>query len=452
MRDTILNASPGLICTSNALMQDIEVAVASAAPKGTSAVFLLDIDKFQRVNRTFGHDRGDELLVDVCSRITETLNFIAEKYALGHKAIEKLGSDQFVILITEAKQPDIIFDIGRELLSCFDRSFKIKNEPVHLTASMGYSTYPCQNNKPSELLQFADSALAHAKLQVNESLVKYTPDMKEAAEQAIRLEHDIEVALNERQFFLVYQPQVCLESGIIVSFEALIRWNHPTRGVVSPIAFISEAESSGQILQIGEWVLQEACAQASSWIKRGFAPTKIGVNLSPVQFARGDIVGQVVDSLMRAGLSAEYLEVEITESTIMADLEKTIAILHELRDIGVSIAIDDFGTGHSSLGYLTKFPVDTLKIDQSFIAGLTSRNPDEKIVTQAVIDLGSKLNMRIVAEGVEREDQLGLLKEGGCHMAQGYLIGKPQIAQRLDKMRKATKDKPYDTPAISQGG
>jgi diguanylate cyclase (GGDEF)-like protein/PAS domain S-box-containing protein len=394
----------------------LDAAVERAArTKQSLAVICVDLDGFKEVNDVFGHAVGDALLREVASRLQAGCEgaFVA-----------RLGGDEFAIICADGTQPAAAAALADRLLRSFDGEIEIAGQSVRAGMSIGVAVYPADGTAASVLLANADAALYRAKTDERGSIRFFEPEMDKRLRERRALQHDLRSATACGQLVLFYQPQASI-NGAIIGFEALVRWNHPTRGTVSPAEFIPLAEQSGEIVPLGAWILREACREAASWPK----PLRVAVNISPAQFRHGDLPAFVHEVLLETGLAANRLEIEITEGVLIGDFSRAIAILRRLKALGVRIAMDDFGTGYSSLSYLQAFPFDKIKIDQAFVANL-ERNPQSAAIIRAVIGLGRGLNVPVIAEGVETKQQLVFLKDEQCSEVQGYLIGRPAPIQR----------------------
>ncbi len=379
------------------------------------AVMSIDLDRFKEVNDVFGHAAGDSLLCAVAKRL-----LVAGDGAF----VARLGGDEFIIISDSGPQPATAEALADRALHSLDDEIEVAGQGVRAGMSIGVAVYPADGVETPVLLANADAALYRAKAEARGSIRFFESEMDERLRERRSLQHDLRFALSRDEFTLYYQPQATI-AGKVIGFEALVRWNHPVRGMVSPSLFIPLAEESGVILSLGEWILREACREAASWsISLGIA-----VNLSPAQFRHGDLPALVHSVLLETGLAANRLEIEITEGVLISDFSRAISILRRLKALGVRIAMDDFGTGYSSLSYLQAFPFDKIKIDQGFIANL-DRNPQSAAIIRAVIGLGHGLRLPVVAEGVETEEQLAFLRREDCNEVQGYLLGRPApIAQ-----------------------
>ena len=383
-----------------------------AASGKTTALLCLDLDRFKEVNDTLGHAVGDLLLKAVADRLTACLR--------EGDSIARLGGDEFVVFQADVESRDQASTLARRIVDVVDRTFIIDGKPIHIGVSIGIAMAPGDGDIADSLLRHADTALYRAKANGRGTFCFFETAMDANREERRKLEFDLQQALESEQFEIYYQPQVATDSERVVGFEALLRWHHPERGLVSPAEFIPLAEESGLIVPIGEWVLRQACKDAASWP----ANISVAVNLSPLQFRSQTLAHMVVSALDDAGLPASRLELEITESVLLTDNDTVLTTLHHIRSLGVRIAMDDFGTGYSSLSYLRLFPFDKIKIDQSFIREL-GNSKDCAAIVKAVVDLGASLGITTTAEGVETSDQLRRVREQGCSEIQGYLFGKP---------------------------
>ncbi|MGY8680854.1 EAL domain-containing protein [Bradyrhizobium sp. UFLA05-153] len=387
------------------------------ACEGTSeefAVLCVDLDGLKEVNDVFGHALGDKLLVEVAQRLQD---------AARGGVVARLSGDEFGLII-DGKQPDTGLALARQLGEALSQEFQIDGRAVRAGVTTGISVFPHNGADAASLLANAGAALFRAKQKSRGTISLYQPEMDQQIRDRRVLHQDLSKAIKNGELSLAFQPQgvaghTVAESEII-GFEALARWQHPVRGQVSPAEFIPIAEESGLIVEMGEWILRQACRESASWAK----PLQVAVNLSPAQFAHGDVVGLVHSILLETGLSPGRLELEITEGVLIEDFDRGLALLRRLKALGVRISMDDFGSGYSSLSYLQAFPFDKIKIDRAFVINL-GRNPQSAAIVRAVIDLGHGLEMSIIAEGVETIEQLAFLAKEGCDGVQGYLLGKP---------------------------
>ncbi|MDJ0897357.1 MAG: EAL domain-containing protein [Xenococcus sp. MO_188.B8] len=389
------------------------------------AVMFVDLDRFKIINDTLGHQIGDRLLQSVVQRLKNCLQ--------GKDLITRWGNDEFTLLLPQIKDLEVASVIAKRILEVLKYPFQIDNKQIHITGSVGIATYPEHGQDAETLLKNADAALSQAKQIGSNTYQYYDSTLNSQAQKLLILENSLHSALKNHEFVLYYQPIVNIFTGKIAKMEALLRWNNPQEGMVSPNIFIPLAEKNGEIIPIGEWVLKTACAQNKAWQEMGLSPIKMSVNLSVRQFQHTDLVFMITNVLRQTKLAPDFLELEITESITMQDTESAKAILKELYELGISLSMDDFGTGYSSLGYLKQFPFCTLKIDRSFIQDLNHSSQDIAII-DAVITLGQGLNLNIVAEGVETEELKDLLKNLGCEYIQGYLFSKPLPAEEATKL------------------
>ena len=403
------------------LLRDrFDQAVAFSHRKHTGvALLFLDLDNFKQVNDSLGHAVGDQLLVSVveklrsCIRETDT--------------ISRQGGDEFVILLTNVLEPDIVEAIAQNIIEAFVEPFDINGQILNASFSIGIgvSLYPGDSQDFDILIKQADTALYQSKDAGRNIYRFFSEQMNLDALSHLQLQGQLHNAINKQEFRLHYQPQIDCASGYLIGVEALLRWQHPERGLVTPDQFIPLAERSGLIVQIGEWVLNEACKQIQEWQKTcSTQPMVMAVNLSALQFKRGNIVETVAKALALSGLQASQLELEITESILLHDMEVVMKTLHDLKELGIKLSIDDFGTGYSSLSYLKRLAVNKLKIDQSFVRDMVE-DPENAAIVKAIIQLGHTLQLTVIAECVETEAQLSLLKDLGCDQIQGYFFSRP---------------------------
>ena len=407
----------------------LEARLHDAAAEGTPfAVLALDLDRFKAVNDTLGHQYGDALLRGVGRRIRACIR-------LGDVA-GRLGGDEFAVLMPDTAQDDAAIALGERLADMLSRPFLLDGQSAVIGCSVGVALYPEDGTDAAALLRAADLALYQAKAEGRGTVRRFAPALRDRANARRALESELRAAIALGQLELHYQPQVAVATGMLTGFEALLRWNHPQRGLVPPGDFVPLAEEIGLIVPIGEWVLRTACREAVTWP----AELHVAVNVAAPQFARGDIVGVVRSALAESGLAAHRLEIEVTETSLLHDAARAVATCHRLRAMGVRISLDDFGTGYSSLTQLRDFPLDRVKIDRSFIAGINER-ADSAAIVQAVVALGATLGLRTTAEGVETADQLQRLVAQGCVDAQGFLIARPvaaaEVRATIDRLRAA---------------
>ena len=390
----------------------LEATLRQAALAGESfAVLSLDLDRFKEVNDCFGHIVGDELLCQIARRL---------EGASEGAFVARLGGDEFTVITAIGPQPTTAEAISERISVALSTDIAIDGHLLHAGLTTGVSIYPHDGRNAESLVANADAALYHAKAEERGSIRFFEPDMDKRLREKRALQHDLHSAIAGNELELYYQPQALI-GGEITGFEALVRWHHPSRGMISPGTFIPLAEESGLIASLGEWILREACREAASWPR----PLSIAINLSPMQFRHGDLPSRVHEILLETGLTPGRLELEITEGVLIDDFARAVSLLRRLKNLGVRIAMDDFGTGYSSLSYLQSFPFDKIKIDQSFIAKLSQHSQSEAII-RAVIGLGRGLDLPVIAEGVETEEQLAFLSKEGCNEMQGFLIGRPK--------------------------
>jgi diguanylate cyclase (GGDEF)-like protein len=419
-------------------LDSIDGAVHQADLAGTRlAVLFVDLDRFKTINDTLGHAAGDLLLKEAAARLRQGLRpsdllsrpAVLEAHDAQRCDLARLGGDEFTALITNVKTPEAAMAVARRIGQLIRQPFVLEGREVALTASVGISMYPEDGRDGAALLKHADTAMYHAKRSGRDNSQVYNTSLTHEIVHRAELERALRLGLDRREFHLVYQPQVDVASGRVLSVEALLRWVHPERGLVSPVEFIPLAEQIGLIERIGHWVLQTACAQAERWARAGL-PITVAVNLSPLQICNQDLPQQVIDVLAQTGLASDRLELEVTEGALMQNTNLTRASLERLRGLGVRLALDDFGTGYSSLAYLTRFPIDNIKIDRCFVNGLTEGGESEAIV-RAVIAMARSLGMRVTAEGVETLQQADALKSMGCDSLQGYYFSRPVPAEQI---------------------
>lgn len=404
------------------MFQDrLQLALVNAERIGKmAAVLYLDLDHFKDVNDTLGHPVGDLLL----KRVSERLMVCARE----SDTVARLGGDEFAIIATNLAQIDDVTILAKRINEAIAQPFNLDGQEVHTATSIGITLFPNDTSDPEKLLSNADMALYRAKDNGRSRYQFYDAEMDADVQSRKALEHDLRRGLEKHEFELLYQPQVDLQTGDVVGAEALIRWNDPERGLVMPNEFIALAETNGLITPMTEWILLTACSQARAWQLSGLPPIRVAVNISAVQFKSSDLTSMVTRALQQSGLSPQWLELEITESVMMGDIDRVVPIMNSLRDLGVKLAVDDFGTGFSSLTYLKRFPVEKLKIDQSFVRNIVS-DPDDAAIAKTIVRLGQGLNITVIAEGVETVEQLSYLKHLECDQAQGYYFARPISAQ-----------------------
>lgn len=377
-------------------------------------VLFLDLDHFKLVNDSLGHDFGDLLLQEASLRLQD---------CVGEKGtVSRLGGDEFMVILTDVTEREV-FSMANEITQRIEQTFFIHGHELYITTSIGISRYPEDGQDRSVLMRNADAAMYAAKDNGKNSFHMYVPNLEQAANDKMKIQNELNRALARQEFLLHYQPQVSAKSGAIVGVEALIRWDHPERGLLLPNQFISVAEETGLIVPIGEWVLRTACKQNKQWQEQGLMPLRVAVNLSARQFLKQDFAQMVAEILHQTGLAPKYLELEITESS-MIDVQRATQALKELKQLGVQVAIDDFGTGYSSLYYLKEFPLNRLKIDRSFVRDMIDK-PSNQAIVSTIISMAHHLQLHVLAEGVETKEELAFLREHLCEDVQGYLFSRP---------------------------
>jgi diguanylate cyclase (GGDEF)-like protein/PAS domain S-box-containing protein len=404
---------PNRVLMNDRLVEAIEL---SKRRERKLAVLFVDLDRFKRVNDSLGHVVGDRLLQSVACRIFTCVR--------SSDTVSRQGGDEFVILLWDVRHAEDAALTADKILRALRQPHRIGEHVVHVTASIGVVTYPDDGADAETLFKNADFAMYHAKDCGRDNYQFFKAEMNARAADRQALEGDLRQAIERQDLLLYYQPKINLATGEIVGVEALIRWRHPQRGLVPPSQFIPVAEECGFIIPIGRWVLREACRQARAWQDAGLPAIRIAVNVSALELRAADFASSVADILTETGLEASRLELELTESCLMQDENSTVVVLRALKDVGVHLALDDFGTGYSSLSYLQRYPIDTLKIDRSFVQDLATDAGAAKIVS-AVIGMGNSLHMRVIAEGIETREQLEFLKQHGCSVGQGFYFSQP---------------------------
>src|SRR5574340_25831 len=403
---------------NRALLSDrLDLAIAHAKRSGCKcAVLTLDMDRFKNINDALGLSIGDQLLKSVAARLQECIREV--------DTVARMGGDEFVVILDGMAETGSIIPVVQKMLRSLSQPYEVEGHNIRATPSIGISVYPDDGTDQESLLMHADAAMYHVKGNGRNDFRFFSPDMKTRVAEKLFIESDLRKALEHGQFVLYYQPQVNITTGRIVGAEVLIRWNHPSSGLISPAKFIPVAEESGLIIPLGEWILNEACRQNLAWQKAGLPPISIAVNLSAAQFRQQGLCQLIDKTLKNTGLEPRYLELELTKGLVMNNTDSAIETLNCFKKMGVHISIDDFGTGYSSLSYLKHFPIDYLKIDQSFVRDITT-NPDDAAITTAIINMAQGLNLRTIAEGVETADQLTFLRLHSCDVVQGYYFSKP---------------------------
>ena len=389
------------------------------------AVLFLDLDRFKAINDTLGHNVGDQLLKMAAERLRSCVRDC--------DTVARLGGDEFTIIVDDIVEVQDAAVVAQKILDTLSQPFNLHNHEVFISVSIGLTLYPNDDENADNLLRNADSAMYRAKEYGRNNYQFYVADMNVKARARLMLESQLRRALDRDEFTLYYQPRVDLFSGKVIGAEALLRWRHPDMGLVPPVQFIPILEETGMIIPVGDWVLQQASQQNRAWQDQGLTPIRMAVNLSVRQFIQKDLAGTILKIIERAGLAPKYLELEITEDLFLEQNQTNIITLTKLRNSGIHISIDDFGTGYSSLSYLKRLPIDTLKIDQSFLRDIEN-DPDNKAITSAIIAMASSLHLNVLAEGVETEEQLTFLRAQGCNEIQGYSFSKPLTATEFEKL------------------
>ncbi len=384
------------------------------------AVLFVGLDRFKKINDSLGHELGDRLLCKMANRIKNSLRDV--------DTVARLGGDEFAILLEKTTSVQNIILVAEEIRQSLSKIIELEGYELVITASIGISLYPQDGRDVTSLFKSADAAMHKAKEQGRDSYYFYTSGINERADELLRLESALRQAVDHDRLVVHYQPQVDLSTNKVIGAEALMRWDHPEQGMISPVDFIPMAEETGLIVNMGEWILRTACTQNRAWQKAGLEPITISVNMSARQFRQKNLATMIKRILEETGLEARYLDLEITESVLMDDVGLAIATMVELHAIGVQISIDDFGTGYSSLAYLKRFPIDNLKIDQSFVCEITT-DPNDAAIATSIIDLARNMNLNVIAEGIEEEVQRDFLYAKGCRCGQGYLFSRPILAQ-----------------------
>jgi diguanylate cyclase (GGDEF)-like protein/PAS domain S-box-containing protein len=398
-----------------------------------AAVAFMDLDNFKVVNDSLGHSLGDQLLRAVAARLESSLRVM--------DTVARPGGDEFVLVLADQKSEQSVSGELQRIVESFSQPFALEGRDVFITASIGVALYPQDANDPETLLKSAELAMYRVKESGRNGYQLYTPEMQTRVTERLALVGMLQRALAQGEFSLHYQPQVDLHTNRVFGCEALLRWNQPDLGMIDPGKFIPLAEETGLIVPIGEWIVRTACRQSKTWQNAGLPAVTMSVNISARQFRETTLLQAVANILDETGLDASGLELEVTESVIMHDAQQVIATLQAFADMGVSLSVDDFGTGYSSLSYLKRFPVDRLKIDQSFVRDITT-DADDAAIAQAVITLAHTMNLRVIAEGVETPEQLAFLRRNLCDEMQGYLFGKPVPAGEFAKLLETGRTLP----------
>jgi diguanylate cyclase (GGDEF)-like protein/PAS domain S-box-containing protein len=396
------------------------------------AVMFIDLDRLKLINDNFGHAVGDKILLEVARRLSNSVE--------ANSTVARLGGDEFALVMPHITSIEQVNNIANKILDTIQVPFVLDSEEeIYLSSSIGVALYPEHGTSAEELLKKADTAMYWVKEQGKNGFQIYTDALEYQNYDQLLMQNGLSRGLKNNEFRIYYQPKVNVSTGVVIGMEALMRWEHPVKGIIKPTDFIPHAEKTGLIVPLGEWALRTACAQNKAWQQQGMSHISIAVNISARQFKETNFVGMVAKVLEDTGLEPQWLELEITESLVMQDAERSIKNLTELRNMGIHIAIDDFGTGYSSLNYLKKFPITSLKIDKSFVQELTS-NVNDNAIINAIISLAHSLNLDVIAEGVETVEHIQFLQERNCHKMQGYYFGKPmpshQVSEALPALNK----------------
>ncbi|HMK61819.1 MAG TPA: EAL domain-containing protein [Dissulfurispiraceae bacterium] len=416
----------------------LERAIATANRHNyVMAILFIDLDFFKRINDTLGHDVGDKLLQAVRDRLlnsTRSSDYMSRAEDYEQKdVVSRLGGDEFILLLHNLASLNDPGRVAVRIINDMSKSFNVEGHEVYITASIGISIYPDDGKTVEDMIKNADVAMYHAKAKGRNNYQYYSKDLTSVAVKYLTMEYKLRRALDNNEFLLYYQPKYSVNGGVIIGLEALLRWKPEDSDLVTPSQFISILEEGGLIMPVGDWVLRTACSQNKAWQEAGYEPTIVSVNLSSRQFDQKDLIDIVTSALQAAGLHPKYLELEITESTVMKDPEAAIITLNKLKNMGVRISIDDFGTGYSSLTYLKQIPLDFIKIDRSFIEHVII-NPSDQAIVKAIVALAHSLDLRVIAEGVETEEQLMFLRGCGCDHVQGYLLSRPLAVHQTGEL------------------
>lgn len=411
--------------------------------KTNAALLFIDLDHFKRINDSIGHGRGDRLLVEIAKRLTvelredDAINYYSDNSAEddsnnSNTEIARLGGDEFTVVLSDIPNAGQVERVAQRILAALSEPIALQSHNPVVTPSVGIALFPQDGEDPDTLVRNADTAMYAAKSQGRACFRFYDEEMNAKAVEQLKMEEELRDAMQNNELELRYQPQVDTATGDVVSMEALVRWKHATRGMVSPLDFITVAERTGQIIELGEWVMKEVARHCNYWDSMGLPPFRVCVNISPLQFNQSDLPCSIGEFLRESGMQASRLELELTESAIMTDAQTNIEKLQQLKALGLELAVDDFGTGYSSLSYLKRFPIDTLKIDQSFVADLGTT--DGAAIVDAIIALSKTLNLRVIAEGIEEKEQLDYLVARGADLLQGYFFARPIYPEDVPDM------------------
>ncbi|WP_241521242.1 putative bifunctional diguanylate cyclase/phosphodiesterase [Kineobactrum sediminis] len=418
--------------------QLVRIIKRSQRKKSYAALLFIDLDHFKRINDSIGHGRGDRLLVEIAKRLTlelredDAINFLGDEDANdedGSTEIARLGGDEFTVVLSDVPDTAHVETIARRILESLSQPIALQSHNPVVTPSIGIAIYPQDGEEPDTLIRNADTAMYVAKAEGRACFRFYNEEMNARAVEQLKMEEELRYGMQHGQLELRYQPQIDVATGKAVSLEALVRWKHPLRGMISPAEFIPVAESTGQIIELGEWVMSEVGRHCIYWDSLGLPLFRVCVNISPLQFNQTGLSNFMRGFIESSKIAPNRLELELTEGAIMTDAESNIVKLLELKSLGLDLAVDDFGTGYSSLSYLKRFPIDTLKIDQSFVADLGS--PDGAAIIDAIVALSKSLNLRVIAEGIETQEQMRYLVDKKCDLLQGYYLCTPVYPEEV---------------------
>jgi len=407
--------------------------------KNKLAILFLDLDRFKLINDTMGHGVGDKLLQSTSDRLQECIRETDSVSTLATQpfgsSVARMGGDEFTIMLENVEGPQSVRRICKRITSLVNQPLNLDGQDVYTSTSIGIALYPNDGTSVDALLKNADAAMYHAKEQGRNNFQFYTESMNQMSSERMELENNLHKAIENNELMLYYQPQVDVATKQVIGMEALIRWKHPKKGFISPVVFIPLAEETGMIIEIGEWVIREACKQGAAWIKAGYQPVKISVNLSAKQLKEEKLNIIITKILLETGMPVKYLGIELTESAIILDPGVALSKLNKIKSLGIELSLDDFGTGYSSLSYLKRFPIDTLKIDQAFIRDIKI-DQDASSLVKAIIAMAHSMGMNVVAEGVEHQEQLEFLAANDCDIIQGFYFSKPAPAADLEDILK----------------
>jgi polar amino acid transport system substrate-binding protein len=407
------------------MLEKIENILKTSDDNTKFSVLFIDLDNFKMVNDILGHDYGDQLLKNIAFELKNCMD--------GSDIVARLGGDEFLIFLRDVYNKDIIKNKAKSIINMFSKQWQLSGKEFFITASIGIVTYPFDGMDLQTLYKNADTAMYQAKANGKNRFLFFSQDMNDKVSEKMELENNLRKAIKNREFVVYYQPQIDLKTMEVKGVEALVRWNHPTEGLIQPAKFIPTAEASGLIVEIDEFVMRTACRQLKTWIDSDFIPITISLNLTSKELLQENFTMVLKKIIKDSGIRADYLELEITESLFLEDLNVAIDILKELKAIGVRISLDDFGTGYSSLNYLKRLPIDTIKIDKSFMNEITEDSKEEAIA-ESIIALAHKMNLSVIAEGIETKKQLEFIKEHKCDKAQGYYFSKPIPVDEVEKL------------------